>query len=289
MDTFNPEMTEAEAIAKLEEAVAHTRQHIQRARRHFGQLLEMAQARRAHAEAQLEEARRGLAEAEADPDAPEAVARFRLLAPLANAYGAGRRMMEIEEACYAYNLHLLDFDAHDVPDPLVFRQPARDVDYLEARAYMDVHVAIALMTAYLDGADLVMRATVEEGVVQPRDEEDAGLRAHLASALKAAMAADRDLATAATHMGQELLEAYALIDWGKSVLSDAEGLPEAARRAMFEDPDWALLNAKVVFLCGLSAKAAAHPLLAPFFPPAPGAPLPFASGSEASALAGQTV
>lgn len=264
-----------EVLARVEQATEFAEKHIARARRQFAVSIRLAEERLAYAEERLEEARAVRAQLEAYADDPEGARHLADVQALGTAFGAMRRMMEIELACHRHNMAQLEMNLQKPPANFALRMPADHLDYLEARVYMDVHMAILQLTAFLDGVDTVLRATSGDPAIVPSSDEELIARRSRASALRAGMKEHPELERLVQQLSQELQETLALLEWGKGALATLPQLPPPAQRSVLEDADWARLNGRVTYLQGVPARVAAHPELAALFPPAEAAGLPY--------------
>lgn len=265
-----------EVLQQVEEATAFAEKHIAKARRQFTQCAKLAEERLAYADQRLEEARALRTQLEAYADDPEGARHLADVQALGTVFGATRRMMEIELACHRYNLAQLEMNLQKPPADFALRLPGNDLDYMEARVYLDVHMAILQVTAFLDGVDMVLRATSGEPAIVPSSDDELVARRSRASALRAAMKEDAALEVLVQQLSAELQEAIALLEWGKGNLAKLHQLPPPAQRSVLADPDWARLNGRVNYLQGVPVRVAAHPHLAALFPAAEAAGLPYA-------------
>jgi hypothetical protein len=182
----------------------------------------------------------------------------------------------------------MDFNPKRPPAELNLRNPALDTNHMEARAYLDVNMAVLLVTDHLDGADIVLRATGGQPAVVPKSDEELAARQALADALKAEMSRDQGLLILANQIGNELQETLALLEWGQGALSRLDTVLPEARRGILEDEDWARLNGRVAYLQGIAERAAPYPILAETFPLPEGGELPYEPVQWEQTLAAST-
>lgn len=277
------EISEEEARAKLEEAVAFVGKQLTKGKKQFAYNIKLAQDRLAFATKEMEGARELRGKLEPHKNDPEGGMHHQNAELLFRIYGALKRMMEIEVNIHKHNLAALEElekagqESPDaISDELALRYPEKDADYLEARVFLDVHLATFHLLSHLEGVDLLLRATSPDlKAIEPQDaEQEARLKA-AAEELKAAMAGDKELAVGVTQLGNDLQEALALLEWGRATLQTIPQLPAPSKRSTLEDADWQKLNGKVVFLGELPAKAQKFPQLAGLFPPTEQVDLPY--------------
>ncbi|MNS02748.1 hypothetical protein D3C72_340710 [compost metagenome] len=274
--TLAADVSPEEALRKVEEATAAAEKQLGRAKKQFAYSVQLAETRLAYAEKQLEEARAMRDRLLEHQDDPEGARHLASIQALGTVFGATKRMMEIELACHRHNLaQVTAFDVKVPGAKVDLRYPQEDLGYLEAKAFMDVHMAIIQVTEHLDGVDMVLRATEGQAAVVPASDDEMIARRMRASQLRAAMAQNDELAILVNQLSGELQETMALLEWGKSALANASQLPPIARKGLFEDADWSRLNGRVVYLQGMPTRARLHPELAPYFTESETATLPF--------------
>jgi hypothetical protein len=292
-----PEISEEEARAKLEEAVAYVGKQVSKAKKQFAYNIKLAQDRLAYANKEVEGAKEMRSKLEPHRADPEGAHHYNNSELLVRVYSATKRMMELEVGIHKHNLAVvedLEKKGEEAPDTITgelpLRYPDQDPDYLEARVFLDVHLAMFHVLSHLEGVDLLLRVTSDQKAIEPQSEEEEAQRQAGADALKAAMKDNRELAVLVTQLGNDLAEALALLEWGKATLATIPQLPGPAKKAALEDTDWQKLNGKVVFLGELPAKAQKFPELAGLFPAEEVEPLPYdmVAWADAETAAGGT-
>ena len=269
-----PPLNEDDAARQYAEAEARLKQQVQRGRKQFAYNYQLAKDRLAFAVGELsavEAKRQALAP---HLDRPEVAYHDMLLEALRHAYASLKRMMEIQAEANQHNLAVLEVEP--LPQNPVYRVPEQETDYMEARAYMDVSMAIHHWIRQAEGLDVILRATGHPPAILEASPEDEAERASAAEALQSAMAEKADLAMLVGPLGTELAEAFRLAQWGKQTLAECREAPEAQKRQALAQPDWAKLSGKVILLGGLAERLKHEPLVASRLPQPEAEPLPYA-------------
>ncbi|HEY9720988.1 MAG TPA: hypothetical protein V6D47_03190 [Oscillatoriaceae cyanobacterium] len=249
-------LSDAELQAKLEEAKANLAKQMQRARKQFAYNVKLSRDRLAYAESELRQSEEAWAKAKGTPEAVTA----ELLRHVNASY---RRMMQIQLKANEHNLAVAETEP--VPEQPLYVDPQADLDYLEARGYMDVSLGMFYWILLAEGIDLLLRASGQPGTIVCRSPEEEQARAEKANELKARAANERSLAVLLGQLGAELPEAFRLLNWGKETLARLQS-GEEDKKAALSLADWNKLSAKVLLLGDLPQKASAVPLLAAYLP-----------------------
>lgn len=232
----------------------------------------------------LDETRQALKAVEAQKGQPDYPYAVQILTIAERMFGAAKRMMEIQTEYDKKNLALaeqgLELAANAGQDPHVwirldqggllapykFTSPLENVEFLEARAKVNLYFALHHWMNCLDAIDAILRATHNQKAIVCQTPEEENGRAQLAQLFKDAMAADPELAVQVNMWGTELNDATAFFDWAASTLKSLEGKPTEGKRAVLNDADWQKLNGKAIALALLVEQAQAFPAIAPYFP-----------------------
>ncbi|MFN3430843.1 MAG: hypothetical protein ACK46X_12920 [Candidatus Sericytochromatia bacterium] len=269
-----PTMSEAEAKKKLEEATAALEKQITKGKAQFGIRIGQLQERLAALDAELADLDVRRAQLAPYQDHPEGAFHYQRIELLHRGNAHMRQALAIELACVEHNAQVLEVgpgatSVEKGENP--FREPENDPAFLEARATSDMYLAGFHWVGLSPAIDAIMRVGVKEAALRVMDADQEQACLDRANRLKAAMQGDPELTMKVTRWAGELQEAALLLDWAKSALKRLANVPVAERKATFEDPDWAKLNGKALFLGSLAKQAQeAHPALAALFaPPAP--------------------
>lgn len=200
---------------------------------------------------------------------------FNNMSLLGRVYEGVREMMTIELAAHTHNLELLEAASETVEEAPAFRVPIEEAEYLEARCKLDLALVLFHWIQNAEGVDVLMRATVNEMAIDCQSLEEEDMRHQRAYELQSTLMRDREWAKTLGQLGLELQETRALIEWAQSNLKSIAQLPAQARKHAVSDPDWAKLNAKVLFLGDIFQRMQAFPQLAKYFPKPEPTPLPY--------------
>lgn len=269
-----PTMSEAEAKKKLEEATAALEKQITKGKTQFATRIGQLQERLADLDAELADLDVRRTQLAAYQDHPEGAFHYQRIELLHRGNSHMRQALAIELACAEHNVQVLEVgpgatSVEKGENP--FRDPENDPAFLEARATSDMYLAGFHWVGLSPAIDAIMRVGVKEAALKVLDAEQEKACVDRANGLKAAMQGNPELTMKVTRWAGELQETALLLDWAKSALKRLASVPVAARKSTFEDPDWAKLNGKALFLGSLAKQAQeAHPALAALFaPPAP--------------------
>lgn len=176
---------------------------------------------------------------------------------MALVHQATRRLSEIQVACDEHNLKALE---KATPQrALNLKVPHEDPEFLELFHLRGLSMSAFLVAQFIDGIDVVQRAVTGSAVAPKGTPQEEKVKRELAEALKAAAAAEPELAKQVNHLSSEFTVTLPLLEWGRS-----------AWRSSRTDGDWEKLNGIVHFLSLLPQKVAGFPQLAELFPPAEG-------------------
>jgi hypothetical protein len=272
-ETRTPELTEEEARKQFEAAQAELKKQIGKARKQFGYNLKLAQDRLEDANRELERLQPRREELAPLKDHPDVAVHYTNVELLTRIYSAARRMMEIQVACHQHNVAIVE--AESVPERPEYRNPEKDVAYLEARAFSDLYLATFHWLQHGEGIDMLLRASGNGHAVQGSDEDAEFERRTRAESLAETTRRDRNVAVVVGQLGSELKETRELIEWATGALTRLAGLGEDEKRQALDVPQWAKLSGKVALLGTLPERVRHVEAIAPHVRRYEAAPLPY--------------
>lgn len=279
------ELTAQEAQKKLTEAQGQLENKVAKLKKQFAYNLKLAQDREAYATKELATIEAVQKKLAAFRQHLAGSHHFNNMALLSRVYQGVKELMAIEIAAHQHNLALLEAGTLEENPP--FKVPAEDAEYIEARCKLDLALALFHWIQNAEGIDVLMRAAVNEMVIDCQSLEEEDMRHQRAYELQSTLMRDREWAKTLGQLGLELQEARALIEWAQSNLKAIAKLPADARKHAVTDPDWAKLNAKVLFLGDIFQRFQAFPQLAKYFPKPEPTPLPYEQVAWSDTLGGQ--
>lgn len=260
-DPRTPALSDEEARKQFDEAQADLKKTIARARKQFAYNLKLAQDRLEDAKRELERLQPRRVELAPFKDHPEGASHYTNVELLTRIYAATQRMMEVQIACQQYNLAIVEGES--IPERPDYRNPEKDVDYLEARAFCDLYLATFHWFQHGDGIDLLLRAAGHGPAAQGPTEDGEFFRRTRADSLAEAARRERNVAVLIGQLGSELKETRDLIEWATGALARLASLNDDEKRAALEVPQWGKLNAKVGLLGTLPDRVRHIPSLEP--------------------------
>jgi hypothetical protein len=286
-----PEISEEEAKRLLADAQANLEKQVSKAKQVFSQNIKRADERLKHAIKKLQETEAMRDQVAPHKDHPEGTYHYKNLDLLCRVFGANKTMMEIEKAANQHNLAIAE--SEEMVENPHFHIPSQNPLYMEARARVDYNLGVFLWVANIEGIDVALRSVMNVPAVVSQSPEEEAWRQNNVAEMKAAMAADHELAKQISQVAAELQETQALLEWANGSLGTVLQLQPEAKKDYLGDNDWAKLNAKVAFLCELADKLQPFPALAKHFPQPEPTPLPYeqlkwADNAGTGRLGGQT-
>lgn len=279
------ELTAEEAQKRLTEAQGQLENKVAKLKKQFAYNLKLAQDREAYATKELATIDAVQKKLAAFRQHLAGSHHFNNMALLSRVYQGVKEMMAFEIAAHQHNLALLEAGTLEENPP--FKVPAEDAEYIEARCKLDLALALFHWIQNAEGIDVLMRAAVNEMVIDCQSLEEEDMRHQRAYELQSTLMRDREWAKTLGQLGLELQEARALIEWAQSNLKAIAKLPADARKHAVSDPDWAKLNAKVLFLGDIFQRFQAFPQLAKYFPKPEPTPLPYEQVAWSDTLGGK--
>lgn len=292
-----PTPEQQEALAKLAKTAGTVNRELKRARDAFAYSLEATRGPLEFAQAKLAEVADLEEKAAAKRDQLDYTFVSQTLVIHRRMFEATQRMIEVQREYDTRNLELanaalsvlgvspedpVQFSSTWVQlaesgklDEVRFALPIDDARYLLARAQMYLYLGLQHWQGCQEGIDAILRATVNDRAIEPRDEAEEASRAEAGKRVAALMQRDRAAMQLLHHAGTELQEAFSFFQWAASGLRNLAEMSDEVKRARLLDADWQKLSGKTVFLIQLIEKVQPYPELAALFPPPEKVELPY--------------
>ncbi|HEY9724504.1 MAG TPA: hypothetical protein V6D47_21060 [Oscillatoriaceae cyanobacterium] len=288
---------EKEALAKLTKTAAMVTKELKHAREACKFSLEATRGPLEFVKTKLAEVADLEAQAEAKREQLDYTFVSQTLVIHRRMFEASQRMIEIQRSFDTRNLAIAEealatlATANDDPvrmsnlwvglnesgkfDEVRFALPIDSPAYLEARAQMYLYLGLQHWQACLEGIDAILRATVNDTAIEPRDEAEEAQRAEAGRQVAALMKGNREAMQVLQHLGTELQEAFSYFQWAAAGLRNLKELSDDIKLARLKDADWQKLSGKTVLIIQLIDKVQPFPELAALFPPPQKPELPY--------------
>lgn len=261
-----PELTEEEIRAKLEEAQARLLKQMEKGQQDLAEARRILEQDLEAVNAELADLNARVARLEPYKAHPEGQFHYKSALAFQRAKAAEGRMIEIQLECIEHNAQLAqsgppeNWDGEGSP----FRDAVSEPAYKLASSTMDYYLAGFFWMQRLELVDTLLRAVGHEPAIASHNDDEEATRVERAQAFKAILTAEKETQIAAMRLADEVNLAQATLPWAKTALARLEVMPREEQKVLLSDPDWNKLNGAMRALEVLPSAIAALPGLADF-------------------------